>query len=333
MIRLSDSVADLERAASFLRAGKLVAFPTETVYGLGADASDPAAVAAIFRVKGRPADHPVIVHLPTADDLDAWAQDIPDGARRLSRRFWPGPLTLVLPRAAGVADAITGGQDTVGLRVPGNPVALALLESFGGALAAPSANRFGHVSPTTAAHVQTEFEEAFGDEIAAVVDGGPCTVGVESTIVDLTGSRPRLLRSGMIPVEALEVELGEPVVRGCDEEGPRASGRLASHYAPAASVELVAPAALEARVSAARRAGERVAVLALHESQAVADGSIWIEMSRQPARYARALYADLRRADENHPDRILVEVPPDAPGWEAILDRLRRASATHRMRG
>lgn len=328
MIRLSDGPADLERAAALLRAGKLVAFPTETVYGLGADAGNPEAVAGIFRVKGRPADHPVIVHLPSADALAHWAAEVPDSARRLAGMFWPGPLTLVLRRARGVADAITGGQDTVGLRVPGNPTALALLRAFGGALAAPSANRFGHVSPTTAEHVVHEF----GDEIAAVVDGGRCSVGVESTIVDLTGPRPRLLRPGMIRVDALEAELGEPLVRVGDEDGPRASGRLASHYAPGASVELAPTEALTTRLEACKEAGERVAVLARRKSLTADEGSFWIEMPRQPVQFARALYAALRRADELRPDRILVEMPPDSPGWEAIADRLQRASQKDRLR-
>lgn len=329
MIRLTNSPADLEHAASLLRAGKLVAFPTETVYGLGADAGNVEAVTNIFRAKGRPADHPVIVHLPTADALARWAEEIPDSARRLAEMFWPGPLTLVLRRAQRVPDAITGGQDTVGLRVPGNPTALGLLRAFGGALAAPSANRFGHVSPTTADHVVQEF----GDEIAAVIDGGRCSVGVESTIVDLTGDRPKLLRPGMIRLDALEAELGEPLVRAGDQDGPRASGRLASHYAPAARVELVDAEALEAHLDTCLRAGERVAVLARRERPSEdVGGMCWLGMPRQPVQFARSLYAELRRADAGRPDRILVESLPDSPGWEAISDRLRRASAVDRVR-
>lgn len=328
MIRLSDSPEDLARAAALLRAGKLVAFPTETVYGLGADAGNPEAVAEIFRAKGRPADHPVIVHLPSADQLGDWAEEIPDSALRLADMFWPGPLTLVLRRAHGVPDAITGGQDTVGLRVPGNPAALGLLRTFGGALAAPSANRFGHVSPTTAAHVEQEF----GAEVSAVVDGGRCTVGVESTIVDLSGARPRLLRPGMIRVDALEAELGERLMRVGDGDGPRASGRLASHYAPGAPVELVAAERLEARLRECLQAGEQIALLARGSPPSCAEGTRWIEMPRQPVQFARALYAELRRADERSPDRILVEAPPDSPGWEAISDRLRRAACKHRLR-
>ena len=324
MIRLDTSAQDLERAAEMLRGGKLVAFPTETVYGLGADAASPEAVAGIFRAKGRPADHPVIVHLPSAKDLQHWADHVPASAHRLAAMFWPGPLTLVLRRAAGVSDAITGDQDTVGLRVPGNRAALALLRVFGGALAAPSANRFGHVSPTTADHVMAEFS---GDEVAAVVDGGACAVGVESTIVDLSGTRPRLLRPGMIRVDAIEAEIGAGLERVDDQQGPRASGRLESHYAPGAAVELVDPAALTERLEACALADERIAVLARREASTTAASVTWIEMPRQPVQFARALYASLRQADFEKPDRILVEVPPDSPGWDAIADRLSKAAA------
>lgn len=324
MIRLGTGSEDLERAVSLLRAGRLVAFPTETVYGLGADASSPEAVAEIFRAKGRPADHPVIVHLPSAADLRHWARVVPDAAWRLAARFWPGPLTLVLARAEGVCDAITGGQSTVGLRVPGNKVALDLLRAFDGALAAPSANRFGHVSPTTAAHVIEEFG---GENVAAVVDGGPCTVGVESTIVDLSGPRPRLLRPGMIRIDVIEAELGLPLERVGSQQGPRSPGRLESHYAPGAPVELVDADAVADRAGACAAAGERVAVLARRKTLAGAANPVWIEMPQHPVQFARALYAALRGADELNPDRILVEAPPESAGWEAISDRLLKASA------
>jgi len=332
VIVLGTSAPDLQRAAQFLRAGKLVAFPTETVYGLGADASRPDAIAAIFRAKGRPSEHPVIVHLPAGDAMDRWVSHVPASARRLAEMFWPGPLTLVLERAPGVSDAITGGQDTVGLRVPGNPVALALLKAFGGALAAPSANRFGHVSPTTAAHVMAEFK---GDEVAAVVDGGPCAVGVESTIVDLSGPYARLLRPGMIRVDAIEAELGAPVERVADRQGPRASGRLESHYAPGARVEVLDADALAARLGACELNGERVAVLARRAASTTADNVSWIEMPRQPVQFAGALYAARRRADARNPDCILVEAPPASAGWEAVADRLSRAAAprTRRVSG
>ncbi|MBS3747191.1 MAG: threonylcarbamoyl-AMP synthase [Wenzhouxiangellaceae bacterium] len=323
MIRLGSSAEDLERAADLLRAGQLVAFPTETVYGLGADAANPEAVADIFRAKGRPADHPVIVHLPAAEALAHWARDVSASAQRLADMFWPGPLTLVLKRAEGVSDAITGGQDTVGLRVPGNPTALALLQAFGGAVAAPSANRFGHVSPTTAEHVIEEFSTG---EVAAVVDGGPCAVGVESTIVDLSGSSPRLLRPGMIRIDAIEAELGVSLARAGDRRGPRASGRLESHYAPGAVLEMVDAGVMAGRMDACAASGERIAVLARREAPATAASVSWIEMPRQPVQFARALYAALRRADAEKPDRILVESPPVTPGWEAISDRLSKAA-------
>ncbi|MEQ9009909.1 L-threonylcarbamoyladenylate synthase [Algiphilus sp.] len=323
MIHLGADSTSLAHAARLLRDGQLVAFPTETVYGLGGDAANPEAVASIFRAKGRPADHPVIVHMASADALPRWASHVPESAQHLAEAFWPGPLTLVLRRADGVSDAVTGGQDTVGLRVPGNPVALDLLRAFGGALAAPSANRFGHVSPTTAAHVLTEFGDS---EVAAVVDGGPCRVGVESTIIDLSGARPALLRHGMIAIEAIEAVLNEPLERVGDQQGPRASGRLASHYAPRAVVELVAVGALEERVETCLAADESIAVLARRGPQCTTSRAAWIEMPDQPAPFAQALYSALRQADAACPDRILVERPPDTAGWEAISDRLQKAS-------
>jgi L-threonylcarbamoyladenylate synthase len=326
MERLGTEPADLARAAELLRAGRLVAFPTETVYGLGADATNPDAVAAIFAAKGRPADHPVIVHLGSAQDLEQWADPVPEAARRLADAFWPGPLTLVLRRAAGVSDLVTGGQDSVGVRVPNHPVARALLRAFGGALAAPSANRFGHISPTTAQHVIDEF----GDEVAAVIDGGACPVGVESTIVDLSGNsssnQPRLLRPGMIRPEAIVQALGAPLAHPDDEEGPRASGRLASHYAPNAPLELVDAADLERRLDRCARDGERVVVLARSPQPAGLHKVAWGPMPGQPVQYARRLYAELRAADRLAPDRILVESPPDASAWDAIRDRLQRAA-------
>ncbi len=323
MERLGTLPADLAHAAELLRDGRLVAFPTETVYGLGADAAKPDAVAAIFAAKGRPADHPVIVHLASAEALADWADPVPEAARRLAEAFWPGPLTLVLRRAAGVCDLVTGGQDTVGVRVPNHPVARALLRAFGGALAAPSANRFGHISPTTAQHVIDEF----GDEVAAVIDGGACPVGVESTIIDLSGPEPRLLRPGMIRPEAIAQALGRPLLRPHDDEGPRTSGRRASHYAPTAALELVDTADLQPRLAACARNRERVVVLA---RSAMPDGLhkvVWSLMPGQPVQYARRLYAELRNADRVRPDRILVEAVPDSSGWEAIADRLRRAAA------
>jgi L-threonylcarbamoyladenylate synthase len=322
MIRLGVDAADLERAAGWLREGRLVALPTETVYGLGADASNPEAVRRIFAAKGRPADHPVIVHLPDAASLDGWARDVPESARRLAAAFWPGPLTLVLKRGAKVNDVITGGQDTVGLRVPSHPIATALLQRFGGALAAPSANRFGHVSPTTADHVLGEF----GDEVQAVIDGGPCTVGLESTIVDLSGERPRLLRPGMIPLADLEAVLGVGLDEAGEGEGPKASGRLPSHYAPRAPLSIVAPDVLDESVERVLESGA-VAVLSRRPARGRDDRVAWQRLPDTPDDYARELYAALRRADAVSPACILVEAVPEAPAWRAVRDRLARAAA------
>lgn len=313
---------DVVRAAAALRAGGLVAFPTETVYGLGGDASQAQAVARIFAAKGRPADHPVIVHLPDASHLDRWATDIPDAAHRLAAAFWPGPLTLILRRAAGVLDAITGGQDTVGLRVPNHPLALAMLREFDGGVAAPSANRFGHVSPTTAAHVRDEL----GDAVAVVLDGGPCAVGIESTILDLTGPRPRILRPGMLDAAAISAVIGEiPLESAETKDAPRVSGSLESHYSPRTPMQLVAEAGITARARAAADAGQRVAVLA--PTRVAVDPRItWRESSPEPARYAHELYARLRELDALGADLLLVAQPPATEDWVAIRDRLRRAA-------
>ena len=322
MRRLSASPEDLDIAADLLRAGALVAIPTETVYGLAADASNPAAVRAIFTAKGRPADHPVIVHLPSSAALGEWASEVPETAHQLANAFWPGPLTLILPRATQVDPVITGGQDTIGLRVPAHPVTQALLRRFGGAVAAPSANRFGHVSPTTAEHVMTEF----GDEVAAVLDGGPCEVGVESTIVDLSAGSPRLLRPGMIPAEALEHVLRMPLEVAADQQGPRASGRLPSHYAPRAPLRLVPGDELMGAAAVAAERGP-VAVLSHQRGPAARPGVHWQSLPDDPAGYAHQLYAALRTADETSPAEILVERVPASDAWAAIADRLERAAS------
>jgi L-threonylcarbamoyladenylate synthase len=244
----------LARAAKLLRAGKLVAFPTETVYGLGADACNEHAVRAIFATKGRPADHPVIVHVKDVDDAARWARAMPRGARALAEAFWPGPLTIIVPRAADVPGGVTGGQDNVGLRVPSHPVAQALLQAFaaegGRGIAAPSANRFGRISPTTAQHVRDDL----GDDVAMIVDGGACDVGIESTIVAFTGDDAVLLRPGGIAEAQLARVLGAPL-RAPRPDAPRASGTLASHYAPRTPSRLVAADELpsDARVAVLAR--------------------------------------------------------------------------------
>ena len=313
---------DIERAVTVLRAGGLVAFPTETVYGLGADASNEAAVRKIFEAKGRPATHPVIVHLADAAELATWARDVPHAAHLLARKFWPGPLTLILSRAGRVSDVVTGGQDTVALRVPSHPVARRLLARFGGGIAAPSANRHGRVSATTAAHVRDEF----GNAVDCVLDGGQTDVGIESTIVDLSGSRPSLLRPGSIMVDdieqALEASLAEPLA-----DAPRAPGTLAAHYAPRTPLMLMeGDLALGLAASLARQ-GKRVAVLAFSERRPLSAGIEWVAAPRDAAAYAHDLYASLHRLDSTGCDAIIVESPPQGPEWAAIIDRLARAAA------
>jgi L-threonylcarbamoyladenylate synthase len=313
---VSDALA---RAFEALVRGELAAFPTETVYGLGADATNPEAVAKIFALKGRPADHPLIVHIAPQARLEEWAVDIPDGATRLAAAFWPGPLTMILRKSARVPGIVTGGQDTVGLRCPSHPVAQALLREFArvgsGAVAAPSANRFGHVSPTTAQHVRDEF----GPELL-VIDGGACAVGLESTIVDLSRGAPVLLRPGAITREQLAAVLGTQVGER-DAAAPRASGTLAAHYAPVTPVQLVEGSALR---EAMAQAG-RVAVLAMRD--ALPGATAWTTAPGDAALYGHDLYANLRALDAAGADRILVELPPAGPAWEAVNDRLARAAA------
>ncbi len=319
--------AEVARAAALLRAGELVAFPTETVYGLGADATNPAAIAKIFAAKGRPADHPLIVHLPDANHLGRWAADIPEAAFKLAAAFWPGPLTLILKRHPSVSDAITGGQDTVGLRVPDHPLALQLLREFGGAtgggLAAPSANRFGRISPTTAAHVREEL----GAAVALVLDGGPCAVGIESTILDLSGAAPRILRPGMLDATAIGRVLGVVPTFGGTPDAPRVSGSLEAHYAPRTRLQLLRAADLAATAGGALDAGLRIAVLAAQAPGLVHPGISWHPASAGPDQFAHDLYASLRELDALDRDLILVAAPPDGEAWRAVGDRLRRAAA------
>jgi L-threonylcarbamoyladenylate synthase len=294
-------------AVRVLRAGGLVAVPTETVYGLGADAANPDAVRRVYAVKGRPADHPLIVHIASAEALPRWAATVPPAAESLAAACWPGPLTVVLHRRPDVDPTVTGGRDTIALRVPAHALTLAVLAAFGGGIAAPSANRFGHVSPTTAQHVRDDL----GDDVDLVLEGGPCTVGVESTIIDLTVSPPSVLRPGGIPLEALEAIVEGPV-RGEDTGPRRAPGMLASHYAPRARVELVEdPVEAAARVEALGADGVPAGLL---------------DPGPDPDAYARHLYEWLRRADEDGLE-VLVAVPPTATGlgW-AVRDRLRKAA-------
>jgi L-threonylcarbamoyladenylate synthase len=330
---------DVADAVSVLRRGGLVAFPTETVYGLGADASNPEAVARIFAVKGRPRNHPVIVHLSEAVVVKDWAADVPADAWVLAEAFWPGPLTLILPRATLVPDAVTGGAGTVGLRVPAQPLALELLEAFGGGVAAPSANRFGRVSPTTAAHVRADL----GTAVDLVLDGGPCAVGVESTIVDLSRGAPRVLRLGGLSVDALSEVLGHPVEisaaaagevsgvappeAGAPTDAVPAPGTLSSHYAPAARVEVLAAGAVASRAAELLDRGFSVGLLAPQRLEGLPGGVDALPPGGGAAAYAQCLYQRLREADRRGLD-VLLAVPPPATGiGAAVIDRLRRAAS------
>jgi len=311
----------IARAVASLRAGELIAFPTETVYGLGADASRAESVRKIFSAKGRPADHPVIVHLYAARDIAKWTSTMPAGAEKLAASFWPGPLTLVLPRSERVSDAVTGGQDTVGVRVPSHPVARALLAEFGGGIAAPSANRFGRISPTSARHVADDL----GDAVSIILDGGPCAVGIESTIVGFAGDEPMLLRPGAVGVAHLERVLGR-ALRSPTSAAPRAPGTLAAHYAPKTPATLVPPSSLHAELEQLAERDEAIAVLARSVTRPLEFSDMWIDAPRDAAAYAHDLYANLRALDHANADAILVEAVPAGDEWLAVRDRLERAT-------
>jgi len=317
--------AAIDEAVAVLRRGGLVAFPTETVYGLGADASNPAAIRKLYAAKGRPADHPVIVHLADVTQLDRWTRELTPVAKKLAARFWPGPLTMILQRAPGVIDAVTGGQDTVGIRVPSHPVAHRLLEKFGGGIAAPSANRFGRVSATLGEHVRREF----GDAVDFVFDEGACDVGIESTIVDATGGAPVLLRPGHITAgeieEAAGVALADPTTHS-----PRAPGTLAAHYAPATPLLVMEGDLLLELAATLTKQGQRVAVLARSALQPLLSGVKWITAPQDADAYAHDLYANLRVLDAAQCAALLVEQLPQSPEWAAVNDRLHRAAAGSR---
>ncbi|MBN3754077.1 threonylcarbamoyl-AMP synthase [Paraburkholderia sp. Tr-20389] len=323
---------EIAHAAALLDAGQLVAFPTETVYGLGGDAESPDAVARIYAAKGRPANHPVIVHLAPGGDPNYWVAQLPSDAQRLIDAFWPGPLTLILKRAAHIPAAVSGGQDSVGLRCPSHPVAQSLLAAFSalrnghGGVAAPSANRFGHVSPTTAQHVRDEF----GDAIH-VLDGGSSDVGIESTIVDLSRGFPALLRPGHVTPQDIADVLGEMprLPDGSDASAPRASGTLKAHYAPRTPLALLPFDVLEPLLTA-RAPGERVALVARASRAgrwAEAEGVHFVAAPEDPHLYARDLYGLLRALDRANVSRILIEKLPDTIEWIAVNDRLGRAAA------
>lgn len=312
---------ELEKAVSILRRGGLVVFPTETVYGLGADAHNPEAVKKIFSVKGRPQAHPVIVHISTLEQIEQWACAVPEAAYQLAERFWPGPLTLVLRRAAGVSDVITGGQNTIGLRMPAHHIAQALLAAFGNGIAAPSANRYGHISPTTAQHVFREL----GDKVDLILDGGSCAVGIESTIVDLSAEHPALLRPGWISVQQLSATIKQRLVEA-QVTSPRVPGSTTSHYAPDTKLALINAEQLTMVADKLVGEGKKVAVLARSEPLKSCAHIIWRVAPQSAAGYARTLYANLRELDALSCDWILVEPPPGGPDWDAIKDRLARAT-------
>lgn len=324
------SSESITRAARALAAGELVAFPTETVYGLGADAGNDAAVAKIFAAKGRPSDHPLIVHVPDASVVERFAADVPPFAQQLMKAFWPGPLTLILPRREGVALAAAGGQGSIGLRCPAHPVAHALLLACETAtppvygLAGPSANKFGRVSPTTAAHVHAEF----GDDLL-VLDGGPCRVGIESTIVDCTRGVPVLLRPGVLTREQVEAACGQRLRLPAEVEqaAPRASGTLESHYAPKARVRLMDARSLQTALDVL---GAEAKGLAIYSRSILQTRSTQVIRRRMPddaQETARQLFAVLREFDSQGVSLIWVETPPDGAEWEGVRDRLQRASA------
>ena len=327
-------MAAIEAAARLLEGGELVAFPTETVYGLGADAQNPQAVRAIYRAKERPENHPLIVHLAPGADVAYWSSAVSAAAEKLIAAFWPGPLTLILPRAAHIPDTVAGGQQSIGLRCPAHPVAQALLRSFQngrGGIAAPSANRFGHVSPTTAAHVREEF--AGSPLVRCVLDGGQSTVGIESTIIDLTRGRPVMLRPGHIDGTQIAHILGILPVQP-DAAAPRASGTLDSHYAPQTPVAIVESGQIVAVLEKLGAGSWRVAVMH-HTSQAElrqssdAVGQVAVAMAAlqaEPVAYGHDLYATLRRLDHADADLIIVEAPPASAAWLAVNDRLQRAA-------
>jgi L-threonylcarbamoyladenylate synthase len=333
MIRHGSDPAAIAEAAERIRAGELVGFPTETVYGLGADASNDAAVALIFAAKGRPSDHPLIVHVASAAQVADYASEVPAFAARLIEAFWPGPLTLILPRRTGVAAAAAGGQNSIGLRCPAHPVALALLQACGTGLAGPSANRFGRVSPTTALHVQEEL----GEDLM-VLDGGPCAVGIESTIVDCTRGQPVLLRPGLLTRAKLEAACGQPVLdkdAPVSVAAPRASGTLESHYAPNARVRLMDAMALQAALdalnannatAAAQTSPGRVAVYARSPLR-VNTPALHRQMPGDAAAAAQQLFAVLRELDALGVSEIWVQAPTEALEWDGVRDRLSRAAA------
>ncbi len=325
--------AHINAAVRLLRIGQVVSFPTETVYGLGGDARSTVALKRIFQLKGRPADHPLIVHLADATQLNEWARDIPAVAWTLAEHFWPGPLTLILKKAAGVLPLVTGGQDTIALRVPAHPLALELLHAFGSGLAAPSANRFGRVSPTCPEHVRDEF----ADKLPLVLDGGCCRVGVESTILSLVSDKPVLLRPGVISATELAEVLGcRPSPQDTTLAGIRAPGLLTSHYATRTPLQVINDPELWLRLKQLRTQGAHVAAMILGQPSLELrhpHHKHIITMPTEPQAYARGLYRVMRNLDCGNYDLLLVETPPQTEEWSAINNRLQRAATNKIMTG
>lgn len=312
----------IQHAVKLLKAGKLVAIPTETVYGLAADANNPKAIAKIFKAKGRPSSHPLIVHISSDKELKNWAIDIPKVAYKLTKKFWPGPLTLILKKAPHVASIITGGQNTVAIRCPNHPLTQTLLKAFKSGLVAPSANRFGHVSPTTAEHVKSDL----GKKVDYILNGGPCKIGIESTILDLTVDPPNILRPGMISAKALSQVLKKRI--SFYDSKTRAPGSLPKHYSPKTPAILVKSKEIISSINQAKR--KKIVVLARKEMPKLIRESFkkmqWFVLPKTPNDYAQTLYEKLREADRFKYDLIMIEDVPNKPEWVAIKDRLNRAT-------
>lgn len=333
MVQTDNQISDflnqqITQAVVSLRSGNVIAFPTETVYGLGADISQHPAIQKIFDIKGRPASHPLIVHFASLSELEFWAENIPETAWILAQHFWPGPLTLILPKSSNIPLSVTGGQETVGLRIPRHPIALKLLEQLGNhkAVAAPSANRFGFVSPTIADHVRN----AFGDKIKVILDGGPCEIGLESTIVSCIDKDVTILRPGGISILSIENILQQKVSIKSQSK-IRTSGSLTSHYATATPLEICQTSeSLFSRSFELLQQKVHIGVIIcsthlipLLNSN---DKLHYFLMPNDPVAFGRSLYATLRKLDDMNFERILIEAPPDNLEWLAVTDRLNRAS-------
>jgi L-threonylcarbamoyladenylate synthase len=314
---------EIETAVQALRDGELVAFPTETVYGLGANAQNPAAVRKIFEAKGRPETHPVIVHLDSPRFLHRWVREVPEVATKLAERFWPGPLTMVFPKAPNVHDVVTGGQDTIAIRVPQHPMAQQLLTAFGGGIAAPSANRYGRLSPTRAEHVRDELGEA----VKVILDGGECQIGLESSIVAFEGGNVRLLRPGAVTAGQIR-QVATDLIVGAGLDSPRVPGSAAAHYAPTTPMTIVPAGEIDAHAASLSEGGRRVAVLAQRLPLRAHKYVTWVNAGRRPEQFGHDLYANLRTLDKAGCQRILVQDVPEGERWEAIRDRLLRAASS-----